>query len=170
MSKRLLTFILSLGSATLALAQQYTVVYTDGHSEHGDSLVNSYEWSSSTNTPSIHTTTNIPLHRADARIRTIREAHHNAHLYGPYILLANGDVLPAIPTAILPVVRSAATTTNWSSGWIGLLRLSLALMMNHKYFRARLHSETNKPSRLNLLAGPTMDSKYWRGAALNALP
>ena len=95
-------FILTLLSALLLRAAQYTVVYSDGVALTGDKLINSYNWSNSTNTPSIVTNTNVPLARAGVEIRTIRELHRRAELNGPYIRLANGDVLPAVPTEILP--------------------------------------------------------------------
>ena len=101
--QRLIIYLLSLLAAS-ACAERYAVVYNDGQVQTGSEILNSYSWSFSTNTPSIGAE---PLAAPLDTIRYIREYHRESRLHGPYIRLANGDLLPGLPAGILPADEEA---------------------------------------------------------------
>ena len=86
-----------------AHAENYTVVYDDGTVQTGDEILNSYAWSYVTNSPAIG---GEALNPDQKTIRYIRENARHAKRIGPYIRMANGDVLPGVITGLLIVTCS----------------------------------------------------------------
>jgi hypothetical protein len=80
-------------------AENYAVVYDNGSVQTGEEILNSYDWSYSTNAPTIG---EAPLGLEGQTIRYIREYARDAELLGPYIRLANGDLLPGSLIGLLP--------------------------------------------------------------------
>ena len=93
----LITLLCSL--ARLAAAENYVIIYEDGAAQTGNQTSNTYSWSGNTNAPSIG---GEPLLRDPKTIRYVRELHRGISNFGGYIQMANGDVLPGLPAAILP--------------------------------------------------------------------
>ncbi len=75
-------------------ADNYAIVYDDASIQTGEAIHNSYAWSHLTNATTIG---EVPLLQDSKAIRYIREYHRDVQLIGPYVRMANGDVLPGVP-------------------------------------------------------------------------
>ena len=80
-------------------AENYAVVYDDASIQTGEVIHNSYAWSHVTNAATIG---KVPLLQDNKTIRYIREYARDVRLIGPYLRMANGDVLPGVPAGLLP--------------------------------------------------------------------
>ena len=80
-------------------ADNYAIVYDDASIQTGEAIHNSYAWSHLTNATTIG---EAPLLQDSKAIRYIREYHRDVQLIGPYVRMANGDVLPGVPAGLLP--------------------------------------------------------------------
>jgi len=74
-----------------AQGERFVAHFGDGSTLSGPVIDNTFRWSYSTNTPAIGKT---PLPRGTPPLRCIRDTRLQARLSGPYLLFANGDILP----------------------------------------------------------------------------
>jgi len=88
------------GTADLfAQGERFVAYYGDGSTLSGPTLHNSYKWSFSTNVSAIGTE---PISRGAIPVRCIRDTRLRASLVGPYVLFANGDILPGRVAGVAP--------------------------------------------------------------------
>ena len=83
--------IMAAATDLAAQGERYVAYFGDGSTLSGPALDNTFGWSYSTNAPTVG---KEPLSRGSAPLRYLRDTGLRATLTGPYLVFANGDILP----------------------------------------------------------------------------